>query len=99
MISGSRVRRCWQVRQDDKGKVYVNDATANPQELLTGEASVKCVGGSGPNVFASNPNLPSCSKNPNWNAQKAKFQGNLESNVAPLNLPLTKINLDLVNLF
>ncbi len=85
--------------EDDKGKVFVNDASSNSQELLTGQASVKCVGGSGPNVFASNPNLPPCSKNPDWNTQKAKFQGNLESNVAPLNLPLAKLNLDMVNLF
>ncbi len=83
---------------DDKGKVYVSDSSGVPQELMTGDGSVKCVGGSGPNVFASNPNLPPCSKNPNWNTQKAKFHGNLESNVAPLTLPITKLNLDLVEL-
>ncbi|MCB1023429.1 MAG: hypothetical protein KDB79_03510, partial [Acidobacteria bacterium] len=85
--------------EDDKGKVFVNDATSNPQELKTGEASVICTGTTSPNVFSSNANLPPCRKNPDWNTLKAKFQGNLESNVAPLNLPLTKINMDLINLF
>ena len=83
---------------DNAGDVFVNDASGTPQELNTGESSVIC-DNSGTNVFASKPNLPHCRKNPSWNTQKAKFQGNLESNVAPLNLPLTKANTDLIELF
>lgn len=83
---------------DDQSQVFINDDAGIPRELITGQASVKCVNPSGPNVFASRPELPYCSKNPNWVTQKAKFQGNLESNVKPLNLPLTKINQDLIEL-
>ena len=101
---GEIVNDIWKTGQtlkskvDDQGKVYLNDASGNPQELMTGEASVNCVGASGANVFASNPNLPVCSKNPSWATQKAKFQGNLENNVARLNLPLSKSHKDLVEL-
>ncbi len=84
---------------DNQGKAFFADASGNPQELATGEGSVNCIGLTGANVFASNPNLPACSKNPNWDTTKAKFQGNLESNVAPLNLPLSKSGKDLVELF
>ncbi|QQS39801.1 MAG: hypothetical protein IPM63_10465 [Acidobacteriota bacterium] len=83
---------------DDQSQVFVNDDSGVPRELRTGQASVNCLSPSGPNVFASRPELPYCSKNNNWVTQKAKFQGNLESNVKPLNLPLTKINVDLIEL-
>jgi hypothetical protein len=82
----------------DQGQVYVNDSSGVAQELNTGEASVKCVSPSGPNVFASTPTLPYCSANPNWDTQKAKFQGNLEKGVSRLNLPLTRLNADLYQL-
>lgn len=83
---------------DNKGEVFVRDGSGNPQELKTGEASVNCVNPSGANVFAANPRLPNCSKNLAWPTQKTKFQGNLESNVSPLNLPLTKFQMNLVEL-
>ncbi len=83
---------------DDQGQVYVKDATGTPQELKTGEASVKCVNPSGTNVFAATPKLPYCSKNASWTTQKAKFQGNLESNVNPLKLPLSKLNKGLIEI-
>ncbi len=81
---------------DDQSQVYINDDTGTPRELITGQGSVNCRTPSGPNVFASRPELPYCSKNSNWVSQKSKFQGNLESNVSPLNLPLTKVNVDLI---
>ncbi len=81
---------------DDQGQVYVKDASGISQELKTGESSVICKNPSGTNVFASRPELPYCSKNSSWTTQKAKFQGNLESNVSPLNLPLSKIGLNLI---
>ena len=83
---------------DDQSQVFINDDTGNPQELITGQGSVNCTSPSGTNVFADRPELPVCSKNPNWLTQKTKFQGNVESNVSPLNLPLTKINTDLMEI-
>lgn len=83
---------------DDQDGVFFNDASGNPQELKTGEASVICASPSGPNVFAAKPRLPYCSENPNWNTLKVKFQGNLENKVQKLNMPLTKINTDMIEL-
>ncbi|MCB1023132.1 MAG: hypothetical protein KDB79_01995, partial [Acidobacteria bacterium] len=83
---------------DSNGKVFVKDASGVSQELLTGQASVNCENPSGPNVFASKPNLPYCSKNPNWALQKTKFQGNLVDNSPTLDLPLAQINLPLIEL-
>lgn len=81
---------------DDRGKVFVNDAAGNQQELKTGEASVKCGGLS---VGILTPAiLSTCAKNSDWETQKAKFQGNLENEVARLNLPLTKLGIDLIEL-
>lgn len=83
---------------DADGKVYVRDGSGVFQELLTGQASVKCANFSGANVFAAKPNLPKCSKNTSWNTQKAKFQGNLQSNSPVLELPLAKIDEPLVEM-
>ena len=83
---------------DNQGNVFVNDASGTPQQLLTGQGSVNCVNPSGTNVFASNPNLPNCSVNPDWETQKAKFQGNLENRVRRLTLPLSQLNIDMVEL-
>ncbi|MDH3494643.1 MAG: hypothetical protein OEM82_13895 [Acidobacteriota bacterium] len=83
---------------DNKGQVYVDDASGTARELKTGEASVTCVSPSGANVFASTPTLPYCAANPNWNTQKAKFQGNLENGVSPLNLPLTRLQTNLIEI-
>ena len=83
---------------DNQSNVFISDASGDPQEFITGEGSVNCVTPSGTNVFAYNPNLPNCSANPDWNTQKAKFQGNLESKVRKLNLPLSQLNIDMVEL-
>jgi Tfp pilus assembly protein PilX len=83
---------------DNQSNVFINDASGNPQELITGEGSVNCVSPSGTNVFASNPNLPNCSANPNWDDQKVKFQGNLDNKVSKLNMPLTKLNIDMAEI-
>ncbi|MBX7174133.1 MAG: hypothetical protein K1X72_24385 [Pyrinomonadaceae bacterium] len=83
---------------DDQSNVFVNDASGNPQELLTGQGSVNCQTPSGTNVFASKPNLPNCSANPDWNTQKTIFQGNLDNKVSKLSLPLSKLNIDMVEL-
>lgn len=81
---------------DNQGKVFINDAAGNRQELKTGEASVNCA--SVNKGILTPAILATCKKNPKWNTQKAKFQGNLENNVARLNLPLTKLGIDLVEL-
>ena len=83
---------------DNQSNVFISDASGNPQELLTGQGSVNCTTPSGTNVFAAYPNLPNCSANANWNTQKTKFQGNLENNVKKLNLPLSQLNLDMIEL-
>lgn len=83
---------------DNQSNVFISDASGTPQEFLTGQGSVNCVSPSGTNVFASNPNLPNCSANPNWNTQKVKFQGNLENKVSELILPLSKLNIDLAEI-
>lgn len=82
----------------DQGNVFVSDASGNPQELETGEASVICNPPSGTNVFAANPNLPNCSANPDWATQSAKFQGNLTNEARRLNLPLSQLNIDMIEL-
>lgn len=83
---------------DDQSNVFINDASGNPQQLITGQGSVNCATPSGTNVFASNPHLPNCSANPDWNTQKTIFQGNLENKVSRLNLPLSKLNVDMVEI-
>lgn len=81
---------------DNQGKVFINDALGNAKELKTGEGSVNCAG---VNFGILSPEiLANCTKNKDWEAQKAKFQGNLENQVAKLNLPLTKLGVDLVEL-
>lgn len=81
---------------DNQGAVFINDASGKRQELKTGETSVNCAklneGILTPEILAK------CTKNKKWESQKAKFQGNLENNVARLNLPLTKLGIDLVEL-
>jgi hypothetical protein len=81
---------------DNQGYVFINDASGKRQELKTGEGSVNCAkvnqGILTPAILAK------CTKNTKWDTQKAKFQGNLENNVARLNLPLTKMGIDLVEL-
>lgn len=82
---------------DNKGRVFINDANGQAQELKTGEASVHCVnttvGLLTPEIFSAN-----CTKNANWDTQKIKFQGNLENNVSKLNLPLSKLGFDLIEI-
>lgn len=81
---------------DDQGKVYINDASGKTNELKTGEGSVKCAGINTGILTAAI--LSKCAENKLWNAQKTKFQGNLDNKVSKLNLPLTKLGIDLVEL-
>lgn len=81
---------------DNKGKVFFNDASGTPQELLTGEGSINCAAANASLLTASD--ISKCTKNINWETQKAKFQGNLDNNVSKLNLPLSKLGVDLIEL-
>lgn len=82
---------------DNKGKVYVNDASGASQELLTGQGSYDCAGAAS-GIFTAVDVSSKCTKNTNWTTQKAKFQGNLDNEVSRLNLPLSKLGIDLVEL-
>lgn len=80
----------------DKSKVFVNNASGEPKELITNEASVRCAGAG--KAILDDDALASCEKNKNWEKEKAKFQGNLENDVARLNLPLSKLGIDLIEI-
>lgn len=101
---GEIVNDIWKTKQtlypgyDDQGNVFIADAGGTFRELETGFASVNCTSPSGPNVFAANPNLPVCSKRSAWDSDKAIFQGNLDTNVPRLDLPLYRLNIDLIEL-
>lgn len=79
---------------DDQNSVFIADAGGVFRELNTGSASVKCVNPSGANVFASNPNMPNCSKRNSWTTDKDIFNGNLDTNTPRLDLPLYRLGLD-----
>lgn len=83
---------------DDQGQVFVNDASGNPQELKTGEASVNCTNYTGATDAVSSGILPGCNPNPDWDSEKQKFQGNLQNEAPKLTLPLSKLKIDLIEL-
>ncbi len=77
-------------------KTYIKNASGVNQQLFPTQGSV--LNGT-PNVFADNPDMPSSKKNPNWAAQSAKFDGNLQARVAELRLPLkVNPNADLIEM-
>jgi hypothetical protein len=65
--------------------VQIKNASGVYQQLLPTEGSV--LNGT-PNVFASDPQLPSSRINPSFATQTAKFDGNLQANTRQLRLPL-----------
>lgn len=101
---GELVNDIWKTKQtlvsgyDDQGNVFIADAGGTFRELQTGYASVNCRTPSGPNVFSYDPNMPVCSKRAAWDTDKAIFQGNLDTNVPRLDLPLFRLNVDLIEL-
>ncbi|KXK06895.1 MAG: hypothetical protein UZ17_ACD001000210 [Acidobacteria bacterium OLB17] len=79
-------------------KTYIKNASGVNKRFYPSEGSV-WNSGSGPNVFASNPDMPPGYKNPNWLANTAKFDGNLQAHVAELRLPLkVSPNSDLIDM-
>lgn len=77
-------------------QTFIKNASGVNRQLLPTEGSVL---NGAPNIFASDPDLPSSRINPNWNTQSAKFDGNLIAQTKPLKLPL-KVgdNADLIEM-
>lgn len=76
--------------------IQIKNASGVYQTLGPAEGSV--LNGT-PNVFASDPQLPSSAINPNWPAVRSRFDGNLQSEVPQLKLPLNiGANSDLTDL-
>lgn len=74
----------------------IKNASGVYQQLFPSEGSV--LNGT-PNVFAADPQLPSSRINTSWSTQSAKFDGNLQSQVPMLKLPLNVgNNSDLIEL-
>ena len=77
---------------------FVKDASGTDQAIIWNEGSVNCQNPSGINVFASEPTLPNCTENPDWETQSAKFQGNLQTRAERLTLPLAQSTDSLADL-
>lgn len=65
--------------------IQIKNASGAYQALTINEGSV--LNGT-PNVFASDPQLPPSAINPGWPGIRSRFDGNLQSEVPRLNLPL-----------
>jgi len=82
----------------NNNRTYIKNASGVNKQLLPTQGSVLNSGG-GPNVFASNPDMPPGYKNSNWASQSAIFDGNLQARVAELRLPLkVNPNADLIEM-
>lgn len=85
---GQIVTQSWRngfTGDSSNNQTFIKNASGVNQQLFPNQGSV--LNGT-PNIFASNPDMPSSTRNPNWSAQSAKFDGNLQSEVKPLKLPL-----------
>lgn len=76
--------RNWYTGDSANNQTWIKNASGVFRQLLPGEGSV--LNGT-PNIF-TDPDLPQSRRNPNWTTQSAKFDGNLQSEVRPLRLPL-----------
>lgn len=88
--------------QSDSGnnQTFIKDASRVDQQLLPTMGSVlNTTYGAPDNIFASKPDLPPSRLNPNFGTQSAIFDGNLQSEVKPLKLPLNVgANIDLAEM-
>lgn len=73
--------------KDNNQTFIMNAARANAQ-LLPAKGSVLNLASGGTNIFASDPDLPASQANTNWETDNNIFDGNLETKVKKLNLPL-----------
>lgn len=79
-------------------RTFIKNASGVNKQFYPTWGSVLNSGG-GPNVFASNPDMPPGYKNPNFATQTAVFDGNLQARVAELRLPLkVNANSDLIDM-
>jgi len=95
--AGQIITESWRngYQGDNYNKTYIKDASGDDQLLYRNQGSV--LNGT-PNIF-TDPDLPASKLNPNWLSQSAKFDGNLQANVDPLNLPLkVGANTDLIEM-
>lgn len=81
-------------------QTFIKNASAINVQLLPNKGSVlNTTTGNANNIFASNPDFPPSQLNPNWAADSAPFDGNLQARVTPLRLPLNVgTNTDLVEM-
>lgn len=68
--------------------VWVKNASGTYVQLRHNMGSVLNTVVNGPNIFASDPDMPVNYRNANWPTHKALFDNNLLNEVKPLNLPL-----------
>ena len=71
-------------------ETYIKNASLVDKQLLPTKGSVlNTTSGDPANIFASSPDMPPSKLNPNWAADSAVFDGNLQSRVPILKLPLS----------
>ncbi|MFZ1699607.1 MAG: hypothetical protein WBO10_16605 [Pyrinomonadaceae bacterium] len=79
--------RNWYTGDNSNNQTFIKNASGVDRQLLPTMGSVLNLPG-GANVFAANPDLPPSRENTSFLTQAAIFDGNLESNVKVLRLPL-----------
>lgn len=85
---GHIVTRTWRngfTGDSGNDQTWIKNASGVNKQLLPTEGSV--LNGT-PNIFASDPDMPSSRRNTSFRTQTAKFDGNLQAEVPELKLPL-----------
>ncbi|HQU92983.1 MAG TPA: pilus assembly PilX N-terminal domain-containing protein, partial [Pyrinomonadaceae bacterium] len=85
---GQIVTQSWRngyTGDNTNNQTFIKNASGVNKQLLPTEGSV--LNGT-PNIFASDPDLPSSKRNTSFLSQTAKFDGNLQAEVPELKLPL-----------
>ncbi|MGE3468185.1 MAG: hypothetical protein AB7J13_14805, partial [Pyrinomonadaceae bacterium] len=81
--------RNWYTGDSANNQTFIKNASGVDRQLLPTMGSVlNTTSGAGNNIFASNPDLPPSRENTSFVTQAAIFDGNLESSVKVLRLPL-----------
>ncbi|HEY0049450.1 MAG TPA: pilus assembly PilX N-terminal domain-containing protein, partial [Pyrinomonadaceae bacterium] len=81
-------------------QTYIKNASGVWKQLLpTKGSALNTTSGASNNIFAGNPDLPPSQLNTNWTTDNAIFDGNLQSGVKELKLPLAVgVDTDLVEM-
>ncbi len=69
-------------------KVYVKNASGTPIQLKHDMGSVR----NGPDIVPNDPDMPDGIRNPAWNTIRSLFDGNLQSEVKALRLPIKGVD-------